>query len=244
MNIIYLALVSFVFWFISTLAGGGSPLILTSLINLLLDSQAVVPVVTTGMLLGNYQRIFLFWQDIEWQVTLWYFPGAIAGATLGAYVFTKIQLKWLQLLIILVFVITVVGYWLGKKYSFTVHAWQFLPVGFLYSFISGLIGSTGSAVNPFYLNYGLVKEQMIATKAANIVVIHVVKIVTYAAFGALTTQYLGYGLIIGLTAVPANCLGQYVLSRMNNEQFTQLVFAVTTISTVLLLWQREFIAFL
>lgn len=106
------------------------------------------------------------------------------------------------------FALTVVGYWLGKKeHTFTVHAWQFLPVGFLYPFISGLIGSKGSAVNPFYLNYGLIKEQMIATKAANIVVVHVVKIVTYAAFGALTTQYLGYGLIIGLTAIPANCLG-------------------------------------
>lgn len=245
MTIIYLALVSFVSWFISTLAGGGSPLILIPLINLLLGSQAVVPVVTTGMLLGNSQRIFLFWQDIDWKVTFWYLPGAIAGAILGAYLFTKIQLEWLQLPIALFLVITVVGYWLGKKHTFTVHAWQFLPVGFLYSFISGLVGSTGPAVNPFYLNYGLVKEQMIATKAANIVVVHVVKLFTYAAFGALTTQYLGYGLIIGLAAIPANYLGQYVLSRMNNEQFTQLVFAVTTISTVLLLWQqREFVAFL
>jgi len=60
----------------------------------------------------------------------------------------------------------------------------------------------------FYLNYGLVKEKMIATKSAHVLVVHMAKMVTYAAFGAMTMPYLGYGLVISITAAPANWLGQ------------------------------------
>jgi uncharacterized membrane protein YfcA len=240
MAILSLTLVSFAAWFISTLAGGGSPFILIPVINYLFGSQSVAPVLTIGMLLGSVQRSFLFWQDIDWKVTLWFSPSALFGAILGAYVFTKIQLQWLQLLLGLIVAMTVVNNWLGeKKFKFTVQIWQFLPIGFVFAFLSGLIGSTGPALNPFFLNYGLEKEQMIATKSANVVVINVVKIVSYAVFGALTPQYQKYGLIIGLAAIPANWLGQRILSKMNNEQFRKIVFSMMAINSVLMLWQQR-----
>jgi len=69
------------------------------MVNFLLESQAVPPVVTTGMLLGNFQRVLLFWQDIDWLLTWWYLPGAVSGAILGAFVFTQTQLQWLQVLL-------------------------------------------------------------------------------------------------------------------------------------------------
>lgn len=245
MPLVSLALVSFVAWFISTLAGGGSPLILIPLVNFLLGSQAVAPVITTGMLLGNSQRIFMFWRDINWPVTLWFLPGAIVGAIAGAYAFTQIHLDWLQLFIGLFIVGTVFSFGFGKKErTFTVKAWQFLPAGFLFAFVSGIIGSSGPVMNPLYLNYGLVKEQMIATKATNVVVVHVAKMLTYAALGVLTPQYLGYGLIIGLAAAPANWVGRYVLSKMSEQQFRQVVLATMAISGALMVWgQRDLVSF-
>ena len=82
MTILFLVLASFIAWFISSLAGGGSPFIIIPMVNFLLEPQAVPPVVTTGMLLGNFQRAFLFWQDIDWRLTWWYLPGAVSGAVL------------------------------------------------------------------------------------------------------------------------------------------------------------------
>lgn len=114
----------------------------------------------------------------------------------------------------------------------------------MYAFLSGLIGSIGPVLNPFYLNYGLVKEKMIATKSAHVLVVHIAKMVTYAALGALTMPYLGYGLVIGIAAVPGNWLGQMVLQKISEEQFRQLVIALVTISGCLILWdQRDFFAF-
>ncbi len=244
--LVWLTLASFVSWFTSTLAAAGSPLLLIPLVSLLLGSGAVAPVITIGMLLGNSQRIFLFWSHINWKITFWYLPGAIAGAILGAYLFTQIHLEWLQLLIGLFLLLSVLGCGVKKRESsFPIKTWYFLPAGFLYAFVSGLIGSSGPLLNPLYLKYGLVKEEMIATKAANVVVIHIVKIMIYLAYGAMTPQHMGYGLAIGLAAAPGNFLGRYVLRSMSNQQFRQLALATMAITGVLMLWQqRELLQFI
>lgn len=247
MTVLLLSLASFVAWFISSLAGGGSPFIIIPMVNFLMETQAIPPVVTTGMLLGNLQRVFVFWQDIDWRLTWWYLPGAILGAILGAFVFTQTQLEWLQILLGLFLVSSIFSLGFGKKEqpSFKVPSWFFLPAGFVYAFLSGLIGSIGPILNPFYLNYGLVKEKMIGTKSVHVLVVHVAKIMTYATLGALTKSYLWYGLVIGMAAIPANFLGQIVLKKMSDEQFRQFVTALVTVSGLLMLWQqRDFFAFL
>lgn len=245
MTFVFLIPISFVAWSVSALAGGGSPLVLIPVVNFLLGAPAVAPTITAGMLLGNSHRIWMFWEHVNWPVTRWYLPGALLGAVLGAYAFTAIQLDWLQLAIGACLIIAVFSFGFGKKERiFTVKAWQFLPVGFVYAFVSGIIGSSGPTMNPFYLNYGLLREEMVATKAIHVVVIHVAKMVTYALLGALTPEYLGYGLAIGLAAVPANWLGQHFLKKMSDLQFRQSVLVMMGISGLLMVWtQRGLIAF-
>ena len=120
MTILLLMLASFIAWFVSSLAGGGSPFIIIPMVNFLLEPQAVPPIVTTGMLIGNSQRAFLLWQYIDWQLTWWYLPGAVTGAILGALVFTQTQLQWLQVLLGLFLVSSVFSLGFGKEQSFKV----------------------------------------------------------------------------------------------------------------------------
>jgi uncharacterized membrane protein YfcA len=164
---------------------------------------------------------------------------------LGAYIYTQIHLDWLQLLIGIFLVISIFGFGLEQKETtFKVKAWYILPAGFIKAFVSGLIGTTGPVLNAFYLNYGLVKEQLIATKATHVVIIHLIKIVTYAAFGVLSPQIIGIGLVIGLVAIPANFVGKHILNKMNAQQFRQLVLTTMAISGVWILWgQRDLLSF-
>lgn len=244
MPIVVIALVSFVAWLLSTLAGGGSPFVLIPLVNFLLGPAAVPPVITLGMLLGNGQRVFLFWRDIDWKLTLWYLPGGIAGGILGAYTFAQIHLEWLELLFAVFLLASAASFAFGQKErTFRVRAWYLLPAGFGKAFVSGLVGSSGPVLVPFYLNYGLVKEQIIGTKALHMFVLHLVKIVSYAAFGLLTPQHLSYGLAIGLAAFPANLIGRYLLKQIKPQQFRQLVLVAMTISGILILWsERDLVA--
>ncbi len=231
---------SFVAWFLSMLAGGGSPFILIPMISFLLGAQAVAPVITTGLLIGNAQRGLTFWSDVEWRVTAWYLPGAVAGAVIGCYGLTQIHVEGLQLLLGVGLMGMVVNYLLSPQESqFRVKAWYFLPLSFINAIGSGLIGSTGPVMNPLYLSYGLEKEAMVATKALNKAALHLVKLSAYAAFGSLSQDYLAYGLVIGLGAIPANWLGKMVLARMSAQQFRQLVFAFVAVSGVAMIWQQR-----
>jgi uncharacterized membrane protein YfcA len=245
MVIFSLAIVSFFAWLISTLAGGGSPFMLIPLVNSIQGAASVPPVITIGMFLGNAHRIVLFWRYIDWKLTLWYAPGGIVGAMLGAYTFTQIHLDWLQLLIGVFLVVSILGFGLEQKETtFKVKAWYILPAGFVKAFVSGLIGTTGPVLNAFYLNYGLVKEDLIATKATHVVIIHLVKILTYAAFGILSPQVIATGLVIGVVAIPANFLGKYILNQINPQQFRSIVLATMAISGVWMLWgQRDLLVF-
>ncbi|OLP17869.1 permease [Leptolyngbya sp. 'hensonii'] len=237
MHLFFLFAVSFVAWLISALAGGGSALVVLPAVGFILDARAIAPAVTTGMLLGNSQRVLHFWRHVDWPLTRWYLPGAVIGAVLGAYLFTQIHLDWLQLLMGVFLLVTVVTFLVSRKDRiFPVSPWHFLPLGFLYALISGLVGSSGPLMNPFYLNYGLLKEPMIATKAAHVVGVHIVKLVAYGVLGVLHPQYLGYGLLIGVAAIPANWASQYFLDRMSDRQFRHLVLATMTVSGLFMTW--------
>lgn len=231
---------SFVAWFLSMLAGGGSPFILIPVISLLLGTQAVAPVITTGLLIGNAQRGLVFWNHINWPVTAWYVPGAIVGALIGCYGLTQIRAEGLQLILGVGLLVMVANYLLPSKESgFKVQSWHFLPLSLVNAIGSGLIGSTGPVMNPLYLSYGLEKEAMVATKAFNKAVLHLVKLIAYATFGSLNREYLAYGLVIGLGAIPANWLGKQVLAKMSAQQFRQLVFAFVAVSGVAMIWQQR-----
>ena len=146
----------------------------------------------------------------------------------------------MQIFIGLFLILSVINYASAKKESiFNLKVWYFLPLGFFKSFISGMIGSTGPVLNSFFLSYGLEKEQMVATKAVNLTLVHLVKIITYISFGAMTPEYFGYGLIIGIAAFPGNLLGQYVLSKMSAQQFRQVVLTFMAITGVLMVWQQR-----
>ena len=246
-----LAIASFASWLLSMLAGAGSPLVLIPLVTWLCGSAAVAPVLTLGMLLGNGQRVIMFWPRIDWQLTRWYMPGALGGAVLGAYLLSLIKLDWLQWVIAIALIAMAIRHWLldradaraianneEKATPWQCPSWAFLPCAFLNAIGSALIGSTGPILNPLYLNYGLVKEDMIATKAFHNASLHIIKLAAYIYFGTITQEHLSAGLVIGAAAIPGNWLGQEILKRMSTEQFKQAAFAFVAFSGVVMLWRQ------
>lgn len=242
LSILFLTLGSFASWLISTVAGGGTPFILIPLIGFFLGSVAIPPVLTTVMLCGHPQRLWLYWKYIDWKIMGWYLPGAIIGAILGAIAYTKIQLEWLPILLAVFLIASTLSYVPSKnptKPAFKVHPWYFLPSGFVFALLSGIIGSTGPLLNPLYINYGLVKEDLIGTKSAHLLVVHLVKIITYGFLGALNPIYLGYGLLMGVAAFPGNLVGQKILTQMSEQNFQKLLVSFVFLTSFLIFWEQR-----
>jgi uncharacterized protein len=167
-------------------------------------------------------------------------PGAVVGAMFGAWAFTRISAGLLQIVIALFLVSTVWQFRLGHvSRSFPMRLPWFIPVSMVSGFTSGLSGASGLLVNPFYLNYGLVREPLLATRAANSLFIQLTKLATYGYLGVLTTDSLRNGLIAGLGGLVSISFSKAWLPLLSNARFRQLAVVVMFAIGGYMLWQQR-----
>lgn len=222
---------------LSTISGGGGSLVLVPVLNWLLGVSNTAPVINLGTFIGRPSRLIIFWKHIHWKVCLYYAPAAIVGAWLGAWLFSNFKVEWLQILVGVFLISTIWQYKFGKKeHSFKMELWYFIPLGLLVSVLGTIIGALGPVLNPFYLNLGLDKEDLIATKTANSFLMGLSQIGSYTFFGLLHDQLWIYGIALGIGATIGNIIGKKFLSNMKSSTFRKFVIALMVISGFLLIY--------
>ncbi|QYA26338.1 sulfite exporter TauE/SafE family protein [Gramella sp. MT6] len=241
-NILYLIVLFFaglIAFTISTVSGGGGALILVPLLNFMLGTSKTAPVLNLGTFIGRPARLILFWKYINWNVFWYYVPAALLGAFLAGWFFTRVDSYWLQILVGLFLISTVFQYRFGKKEkSFPVKLWYFIPLGFIVSVLGTIIGALGPILNPFYLNLGLDKEELIATKTVNSFFLGIAQIGSYTFFGLLHGDLWIYGIALGLGTVAGNILGKKFLSKMKSSTFRKLLILFMVVSGILLIYNQ------
>ncbi|WP_224487970.1 sulfite exporter TauE/SafE family protein [Robertkochia flava] len=221
---------------ISTISGGGGALIMVPVINFALGVSNTAPILNLGTFIGRPSRLVIFRKHIQWKVVQWYAPAAILGAWTGSWLFKEINLERLQLLVGVFLISTVFQFRFGKKsQSFPMKLPYFLPLGFLVSVFGTMIGAMGPVLNPFYLNLGLDKEDLIATKTANAFIMGLAQLGSYTFLGLLSGKLWLYGLVLGLGATLGNILGKRFLKGMSSVRFRQWMIGLMVISGVILL---------
>lgn len=231
-----LFIIGIVSFFLSTLGGGGGSLMNVPMVNILVGSNAAAPIVNLGALIGRPARIIIFWKNINWKIVAYYSPTSVIGALVGGYLFINIKLEWLQIIIGLFLISTIFQYQFGKKSkSFTMPIKGFIPLGFFIAILSTIIGAMGPVLNPFYLNAGIDKEEMIATKAANSFFMGITQIGAYSYLGSLSGDRWAYGIAMGLGATIGNILGKKALQKMSKKDFRLWVIWIMVISGIVML---------
>lgn len=224
---------------LSTISGGGGSLVLIPIINALLGVSKTAPILNLGTFIGRPSRLLLFWKHIQWRVCWYYAPAAIVGAWVGAWFFSNFRIEWLQILVGLFLISTVWQYRFGKKKkSFPMHLGYFIPLGFLVSIFGTIVGALGPVLNPFYLNLGLDKEELIATKTANSFLMGLSQISSYTFFGLLNNELWIYGIVLGLGGTLGNVIGKKFLTKMKSSTFRKWVIALMVISGLFLIYRQ------
>lgn len=222
---------------LSTISGGGGSLVLIPVLNWTLGVTYTAPVLNLGTFLGRPARLIIFWKHIQWKVCLYYAPAAISGAWLGAWLFSNFRVAWLQILVGIFLISTIWQFRFGKREkSFTMRLWYFIPLGLIVSVSGTIIGALGPVLNPFYLNLGLDKEDLIATKTANSFLMGLSQIGGYTFFGLLHNELWVYGIALGVGATVGNIIGKRFLSKMKSSTFRIFVIILMVVSGVLLIY--------
>lgn len=224
---------------ISTVSGGGGALMLIPIVSWLLGPAAAPPVINLGNFVSQPVRLYLFWRDIDWQLVRYYAPSALLGAWLAGLLFSKLDAHWIQLVVGVFLVSTILQYRFGKvAKAFVMPKVGFIPLGFIVAFISTLAGGLGPIMNPFYINAGLQKEDLIATKTANSFIVGFAQIGSYTFFGVLTGKLWLFGLVLGLGAALGNIIGKRFLSNMSVQQFRIALVILMVISGLVMIYNN------
>lgn len=234
--IVLLFVIALLAFSLSTVSGGGAGLIVMPVLGMLLAPEQIPAALSLGTAVSSATRIATFFRAINWRVVCYFVPASLPGAWLGVWMLSLMQPVYLDLLLGL-FLLGNLPLLLRRKKPGTATppqttestvappavSMRFLPViGLLAGFISGFTGAVGLLFNAFYHRLGLRKEAIIATRAANDILLHLTKIGLYAAYGLLNQQVLLAGAVVALAGVAATLLVRFWLHLVNEEVFRSI----------------------
>lgn len=223
-------------WIFSTLAAGGGALLSVPVLNAILPLNLIAPVLCTGSVIGSFHRAWLFRHQVNWQILGWLMPGIISGALIGSWLFSRLSLPWLSTLVALFLIGNGLSHYLFPgKATFRMHLPWFSVAGFVTALLSAVIGAVGPVLNPFYMNYGAEKEEILATKAVSSCIMQLAKLAGYLWFLDQAWQWLLLGLVLGGGAMIGNKAGKVILQKISKQAFRHIANGLLILSGVLMI---------
>jgi uncharacterized protein len=222
----------------SAVCGGGASFIIIPILGLLLPAAQVPLTLSIGTGASSISRMIVFRRYIRWSIVKIFLPAAVPAVWLGAWLLTYINPLYLQLIIALFLLANLPM--IFRKQAVTVkekkqNRIQVMLIGFFTGFVSGLTGAVGLLFNRFYLTYGLSKEEIVATRAANELLLHLVKIVLYASFGLFSAKAGMYGVVIIMAAFLSAWITGKFLHRISDHFFRKTGYISMVLAGMLML---------
>lgn len=237
--IFFIAIVSFG---ISAVCGGGASFILLPALGLMLPAAKVPAALSIGTAVSSISRIAVFKKHVRWDIVAWFVPPALPAVWLGAKLLSSINPVWLEFVIGIFLVVNLPFIFKPGKTTLAEQKsrWWLPVIGLATGFLSGLTGAVGLLFNRFYLTYGLSKEEIIATRAANELLLHLIKIVLYGIFGLLSVQALGAGMALSVAAILSAWLMKRILNFFSENGFRRTGFMAMVLSGVVMLFNSGY----
>ncbi len=228
---------------LSAICGGGAGLILMPILGAILPSTQIPAALSIGTFSSSASRLIVFFKSIRWHIVLYFMPPAIVAVVAGAFLLKFINPLYLQVVMGLFLMSNLTFLFKKTDLSATseenISKVKIVTIGFLAGFLSGLTGAVGLLFNKFYLRHGFSKQQIMATRAANEILLHLIKFVMYTMLGLITREVLVLGALVALAAVLSTFLIKYVLPYISELLFKKIGYAAMVLSGMIMLLQSS-----
>lgn len=239
LKVILLFLITIAAFWISAICGGGASLILVPLLNWLLPTSVVPFSLTVGTFASSASRIVIFKKHIHWRVFFWFVPFSIPAVLLGAWIMKYVNPLYLALIVGFFLVANIPELFRKKeeldKEQKPSPKFMLAVVGFFAGFISGITGAIGLLFNRFYLRYGLTKEEIVATRAANEIFLHTIKLIIYIILGLYSGNAIWLGVAIAVASIVSSYSVKYILPYLSEFVFRRIGYGAMVVSGIFLL---------
>ncbi len=189
-------------FFTSTLTavvGLGGGLLLISVMALILPPVAVIPVHGTVQICSNFSRAWFGRSEVTFSLLPAFAGGVALGSAAGAPLLKIFPAAWLPVpLGLFILLLT----WLPKGAATIRLPGKFFSLGLANGFTTLFVGATGPLNMPVLLRHGLGSSQAVATMAAMMTLVHLVKIAAFGFLGFAFAPYLPLiaGMVVAVTA--------------------------------------------
>lgn len=233
---------SFLAFSISAICGGGAGLVLIPILGKLLPISQVPAALSIGTFTSSASRIVIFKKNIRWDIVRFFVPPALPAVWLGAWLLKFVNPIYLEIAMGLFLISNLPFLFKKSKDISEVEKPKnvvLMVIGFLAGFLSGLTGAVGLLFNKFYLRYGLTKEEIVATRAANEVILHLVKIVLYTLFGLISLKVVYIGVVVAVSAILSTWSMKWVLPILSETIFKKIGYFAMVFSGIVMLSQSS-----
>lgn len=208
------------------IVGFGTSIMLMPALVLVYGPKQAVPIMAVGSIMANASRVAAWWREVDWRTTLAYSATAMPAAALGARTLLVLPARLVDVVLALFFIAMVpVRRWMLRQ-SWRLTRAHLALVGAAIGFATGMVVSTGPLNTPFFLMHGLVKGAFLATEAMSSIGVYVAKAATFRTFGALPTEVLVQGLIVGSTLLAGAFIAKRYVKQLDADRFRFLMDAV------------------
>ena len=221
---------------IGGLIGFGSSIILMPALVLAVGPREAVPMIAIAGLMANLSRVAVWWRDVDWRAAAAFSATAIPMSALGARTLVALDPQKIKLALGLFFLAMIPARrWLMAS-GFRIGLPGMALVGVVIGYLSGLVATIGPINTPFFLAYGLVKGAFVSTEAMASAMMGLTKAGVFRTFGALPTETLLKGLLVGSAVTAGSWVSKRLMARIETGKFQLMMDALLLMSGVTMLW--------
>lgn len=223
-------------FFTSTLTavvGLGGGLLLLAVMAIMLPPIAVIPLHGMVQLCSNLTRAWFGRSELVTSLLVPFIVGVILGGICGLPVLQSFPATALPIpLGLFILLLT----WLPQGPATLRLPGKFFSLGLVNGFITLFVGATGPLNMPILLRHGLTGNQAIATMAALMTIVHLVKIAIFGLIGFAFSSYLPLmaGMVVSVTA--GSWVGTQVRRRTPGTFLRSVIKLLLTALALRMIW--------
>ncbi|WP_299011733.1 sulfite exporter TauE/SafE family protein [uncultured Shewanella sp.] len=236
LNAIILIIASFFTSVLTSAMGIGGGIALLTLMAQLMPISAVVPVHGIVQLGANTGRALLLYRHIHYHLLGYFSLGAILGGLIGAHIYIALPVSTLQLLLGLFILYSIWGPL--PQYHLSTHIRGFSALfGAMTTLASIFVGAIGPLVAILIKSLSLNRQAHVATFSTCMVIVNIIKVMTFGLLGFAFHDYLLLMLLMLFTGFIGTWAGQHYLQKISDEKFIKWLNAILTLLAIHLIFQ-------